>query len=121
MSKKGRASYTINTYKGIFVLTPTFLTMRHPYYLDADPSRPSLASLLDDYWDLMPKYQGLDSIDDLELLRVLFGYFPTYRDSPLPAQWDRITQIGDASGMQSPLSFGGLAALLRHIPRLTVG
>ena len=52
---------------------------------------------------------------------LLFGYFPTYRDSPLPAQWDRITQIGDASGMQSPLSFGGLAALLRHIPRLTDG
>ena len=42
-------------------------------YLDADPSRPSLASLLDDYWDLMPQYQGLDSIDDVELLRVLFG------------------------------------------------
>ena len=41
------------------------------------------------------------------------------RDSPLPARWDRITQIGDASGMQSPLSFGGLAALLRHLPRLT--
>ena len=90
-------------------------------YLDADPSRPSLASLLDDYWELMPRYQGLGSIDDVELLRVLFGYFPTYRDSPLPAQWDRITQIGDASGMQSPLSFGGLAALLRHIPRLTDG
>ena len=88
-------------------------------YIDAHPSRPSLADLLDDYWDLMPKYQGLDSIDDVELLRVLFGYFPTYRDSPLPARWDRITQIGDASGMQSPLSFGGLAALLRHLPRLT--
>ena len=88
-------------------------------YVDADPSRPSLAELLDDYWNLMPKYQGLDSIDDVELLRVLFGYFPTYRDSPFPARWDRITQIGDASGMQSPLSFGGLAAILRHIPRLT--
>ena len=88
-------------------------------YVDADPSRPSLAELLDDYWNLMPKYQGLDSIDDVELLRVLFGYFPTYRDSPFPARWDRVTQIGDASGMQSPLSFGGLAALLRHIPRLT--
>ena len=29
--------------------------------------------------------------------------------------------MGDASGMQSPLSFGGLAALLRHIPRLADG
>ena len=90
-------------------------------YVDADPSRPSLASLLDDYWDLMPRYQGLDSIEQVDLRRVLFGYFPTYRDSPLPARWDRVTQIGDASGMQSPLSFGGLAALLRHIGRLTDG
>ena len=90
-------------------------------YVDADPSRPSLASLLDDYWDLMPRYQGLDSIEQVDLQRVLFGYFPTYRDSPLPAAWDRVTQIGDASGMQSPLSFGGLAALLRHIGRLTDG
>ena len=63
-------------------------------YMDADPSRPSLSSLLDDYWDLMPRYQGLESIDDVELLRVLFGYFPTYRDSPLPAQFNRVTQIG---------------------------
>lgn len=60
-------------------------------------------------------------MDDVELLRVLFGYFPTYRDSPLQARWDRITQIGDASGMQSPLSFGGLGALLRHLPRLVNG
>ena len=66
----------------------------------------SLASLLDDYWELMPKYQKLGSIDDVELLRVLFGYFPTYRDSPFAAHWDRVTQIGDAAGMQSPLSFG---------------
>jgi hypothetical protein len=65
-----------------------------------------LASLLDDYWELMPKYQKMGSIDDVELLRVLFGYFPTYRDSPFAAHWDRITQIGDAAGMQSPLSFG---------------
>lgn len=28
-------------------------------------------------------------------------------------------QIGDASGIQSPLSFGGFGALTRHIKRLT--
>jgi lycopene cyclase CruP len=28
-------------------------------------------------------------------------------------------QIGDAGGLQSPLSFGGFAALSRHLPRLT--
>ena len=88
-------------------------------YVDAHESRPSLSAVLDDYWDLMPSYQNLRSIEEVELLRVLFGYFPTYRDSPLPAGFDRITAIGDASGIQSPLSFGGLAALLRHVDRLT--
>ena len=88
-------------------------------YVDADPSRPSLAECLDDYWDLMPRYQGLASIEEVELLRVLFGYFPTYKDSPLASRFDRITAVGDASGMQSPLSFGGLAAILRHLGRLT--
>ena len=88
-------------------------------YVDAHESRPSLSDVLDDYWDLMPSYQNLSSIEEVELLRVLFGYFPTYRDSPLPAGFDRVTAIGDASGIQSPLSFGGLAALLRHVDRLT--
>ena len=88
-------------------------------YVDAHESRPSLAKVLDDYWDLMPPYQNLRSVEEVELLRVLFGYFPTYRDSPLPAGFDRVTAIGDASGIQSPLSFGGLAALLRHVGRLT--
>lgn len=31
----------------------------------------------------------------------------------------RVLQIGDASGIQSPLSFGGFGALTRHLGRLT--
>ena len=71
-------------------------------YVDAHESRPSLAKVLDDYWDLMPPYQNLGSVEEVELLRVLFGYFPTYRDSPLPAGFDRVTAIGDASGSRAP-------------------
>lgn len=88
-------------------------------YMDADESRPTIASMLDDYWDLMPKYQNIRSVDDVRMKRVLFGLFPTYRDSPLKTEFDRVLAIGDASGIQSPLSFGGLAALLRHIERIT--
>lgn len=87
-------------------------------YLDADPRRPSLIDLMDDYWRLMPSYQGVE-LDDLEPLRILFGFFPTYRASPLRPSWDRILQVGDASGIQSPLSFGGFGALTRHLERLT--
>ena len=61
--------------------------------------------------------QGID-LDHIEPLRILFGWFPTYRDSPLKTPFDRVLQIGDASGIQSPLSFGGFGAMARHLSRL---
>eukprot|EP00873_Tetraselmis_striata_P045663 jgi/Tetstr1/465927/TSEL_010541.t1 len=87
-------------------------------YLDAEPHRPSLEALFEDYWRLMPEYQGVE-LDDLEVQRLVFGFFPTFRNSPLQPGWDRILQVGDASGIQSPLSFGGFGALTRHMSRLT--
>eukprot|EP01018_Ginkgo_biloba_P002691 Gb_08260 [translate_table: standard] len=89
-------------------------------YVDAQPDRPSLEQMLEDYWDLMPGYQGV-KLEDLEILRVVFGIFPTYRESPLPATFDRILQVGDASGIQSPVSFGGFGSLTRHLNRLSTG
>ncbi len=52
--------------------------------------------------------------------RVLFGVFYTFRDSPLrpPPTWDRYLPAGDAAGLQSPLSFGGLGSLSRHAARV---
>ncbi|XVE72431.1 hypothetical protein DITRI_Ditri11bG0039000 [Diplodiscus trichospermus] len=89
-------------------------------YVNPQPSSPRLEELLEDYWDLMPKYQGV-SMDNLEILRVIYGIFPTYRDSPLPAAFNRILQFGDASGIQSPVSFGGFGSLTRHLGRLSNG
>ncbi|GAX23163.1 hypothetical protein FisN_33Lh056 [Fistulifera solaris] len=90
-------------------------------YLDADSSRPSLESIMEDYWSLLPIYQPSfrNPEEDLDFRRVLFAYFPTYRDSPLKPQWNRILAVGDASGIQSPLSFGGFGALTRHLSRIT--
>ncbi|CAI5474698.1 unnamed protein product [Closterium sp. Yama58-4] len=90
-------------------------------YMDAQPERPSLEAMLDLYWRLMPPYQGIDSIDSVEVQRVLFGFFPTFRDSPLRPAFDRVIQVGDASGIQSPLSFGGFGAITRHLGRITDG
>lgn len=87
-------------------------------YVDADQSRSSLVDMLEDYWKSMPVYQGVE-LDDLEIQRVLFGCFPTYQDSPLRPGMDRLLQVGDASGIQSPLSFGGFGALTRHLGRLS--
>ncbi|KAI3465616.1 hypothetical protein Pfo_022279 [Paulownia fortunei] len=89
-------------------------------YLYPGPGCPLLEELLEDYWELMPQYQGI-SLDDLEVLRVIYGIFPTYRDSPLPAAFDRVLQFGDASGIQSPVSFGGFGSLTRHLGRLSAG
>ncbi|KAK9050448.1 hypothetical protein SSX86_030582, partial [Deinandra increscens subsp. villosa] len=89
-------------------------------YVEPQPSSPKLEELLEDYWDLMPKYQEV-SLDNLEILRVIYGIFPTYRDSPLPAAFNRILQFGDASGIQSPVSFGGFGSLTRHLGRLSNG
>ncbi|KAL7000044.1 hypothetical protein U1Q18_001193 [Sarracenia purpurea var. burkii] len=89
-------------------------------YVDPQPGCPKLEELLEDYWDLMPNYQGV-SLENLEISRVIFGIFPTYRDSPLPAAFDRVLQFGDASGIQSPVSFGGFGSLTRHLGRLSAG
>jgi lycopene cyclase CruP len=34
--------------------------------------------MLEDYWRLMPEYQNV-KLEDLRPLRILFGFFPTYR------------------------------------------
>jgi flavin-dependent dehydrogenase len=90
-------------------------------YLDADEKRPSLETLMEDYWKLLPEYQPsiTNPETDLDVKRVLAAFFPTYKDSPLPPQWSRMLAVGDASGIQSPLSFGGFGALTRHLERIS--
>ncbi|MEB3293544.1 MAG: FAD-binding oxidoreductase [Synechococcales bacterium] len=89
-------------------------------YIDAEPDRPSLQSLFDEYFRLLPTYQQVN-LDSLEFKRALFGFFPCYRQSPLQSPWAHILAIGDSSGAQSPLSFGGFGSMIRHLERLTVG
>jgi hypothetical protein len=89
-------------------------------YMDADEGRPSLLQLMEDYWTLLPKYQPSiqNPETDLDVKRILFAYFPTYRDSPPKPEFSRVLAVGDASGIQSPLSFGGFGALTRHLSRV---
>jgi len=89
-------------------------------YVDAEPQRPNFAQLMEDYLFWLPKYQEIE-LHQLKFERVLFGFFPSYKQNPLQTPWDRILQVGDSSGMQSPLSFGGFGAMVRHLPRLTDG
>ena len=89
-------------------------------YLDAHPDRLSLVSFFEDYLRLLPTYQNIE-LEQLQIQRALFGFFPCYRKSPLQMPWNRILPLGDSSGSQSPLSFGGFGAMVRHLSRLTDG
>lgn len=88
-------------------------------YMDTHPQHLNLEALFEEYLRLMPEYQGVE-LAQLQLQRALFGFFPSYRH-PLRLPWSRILPIGDSSGNQSPLSFGGFGAMVRHLKRLTAG
>ena len=89
-------------------------------YLDADPRRFDLSFFFEEYLRLLPGYQNVE-LDRLQVVRSLFGFFPSYRESPLRSPWDRVLFAGDSSGSQSPLSFGGFGAMVRHLKRLRNG
>jgi lycopene cyclase CruP len=89
-------------------------------YADAHPDRPSLEQLFEEYLRLLPTYQQVP-LEQLHFQRALFGFFPCYRQSPLHLPWPRMLPIGDSSGSQSPLSFGGFGAMVRHLQRLSTG
>ncbi len=89
-------------------------------YLDPHPDRLSLTHLFEEYLSWLPEYQKVE-LAQLKFVRSLFGFFPSYRQSPLRSPWSRLLFVGDSSGNQSPLSFGGFGAMLRHLKRLTQG
>ena len=75
--------------------------------------------LLPGFFHHHPIVQDL-KLEDIHFRRILMGGFPSYsKNIPLKPKFDRIIQIGDASSIQSPLSFGGFGALIKHLPRLT--
>ncbi len=89
-------------------------------YLDAHPDRFSLEFFVEEYLRLLPEYQQVE-LDRIDFRRLLFGFFPSYRNSPLQSPWNRLLLVGDSSSSQSPLSFGGFGATIRHLKRLTNG
>ncbi|KAI0566445.1 FAD/NAD(P)-binding protein [Gracilaria domingensis] len=88
-------------------------------YGPCDERRHSLTEALEDYLQELPRYQGID-VNDMKVKRVLFGSFPSYyKSSPAEVKWNRIIPVGDAAGLQSPISFGGFGCCLRHLTRIT--
>ena len=63
--------------------------------------RPSLESMLEDYWRLMPEYQNV-KLEDLEPLRILFGFFPTYRQVTIAEHSISLHRIPSSLAMKRP-------------------
>ncbi len=89
-------------------------------YLDAHRDRPSLEYFMEEYLRLLPEYQNIE-LEKLDFSRFLFGFFPAYNKSPLHLPFNRILAVGDSSGSQSPVSFGGFGSMIRHLKRLSFG
>ncbi|MGB8700819.1 MAG: FAD-binding oxidoreductase [Thermosynechococcaceae cyanobacterium] len=89
-------------------------------YADVKAPQPSLVDMFAHYLQALPDYQGVAQAD-WHPQRALFGLFPSYRQSPLVLPWARMVAVGDSSGCQSPLSFGGFGAMLRHLRRFSQG
>jgi lycopene cyclase CruP len=89
-------------------------------YIDTHRDRPSLEFFMEEYLRLLPEYQNVE-LDRLQFERFLFGFFPSYPKSPLHLPWQRMLAVGDSAGAQSPVSFGGFGAMVRHLKRLTLG
>lgn len=91
-----------------------------------DERRQTLTEMLEDYVEALETYQGLKVTSEdkdemnLRVKRVLFGFFPSYfRSAPTRVAFDRVLPVGDAGGLQSPISFGGFGCCVRHLPRIS--
>lgn len=89
-------------------------------YVDTHRDRFSLEFLMEEYLRLLPSYQQCD-LEKLKFERFLAGFFPAYQKSPIKMPFPRLLAIGDSAGGQSPVSFGGFGAMVRHLKRLTQG
>ena len=89
--------------------------------MDADQDRPSLESLINDYWKMLPKYQTsiTNPETDLDIQQLVVAFFPMFPVSPLQPKFDRIFPISDTSGIESPLNFDNFGTMCRNLDWLT--
>jgi lycopene cyclase CruP len=86
-------------------------------YMNSDEERPSLESLLEDYWRMLPMYQSSvgNPETDLDVEKVMFSFFPTYAESTLQPRCNRFLKVGESSGMPTPLSFDKVSTFSRNL------
>jgi hypothetical protein len=86
-------------------------------YVDGDEERPSFKSLMEDYWRKLASSQhSIQDPTELDVKRVMFAYFPTYKNTDEEPQWSRILDLG---GLHDSLSIGGLSPMIPHLGRIS--
>ncbi|GMH87242.1 hypothetical protein TL16_g10792 [Triparma laevis f. inornata] len=89
--------------------------------MDDDSRRDGVESVWNDYVAMLPGYMNENhegfgegkSVEEcmdegsFKPAKSFTGVFKTFKNSPIQMDFDRIVSVGDASGVQSPLSFGG--------------
>eukprot|EP00171_Calliarthron_tuberculosum_P022604 IDg22604t1 len=89
-------------------------------YGPCDETRETLTDALDDYARLLPRYQGFEP-RDVDVERVLFAFFPVFKDSPARVAFDRVLPVGDAAGFQALSVLAALAHRMQfYAPSLSV-
>ena len=66
-----------------------------------------MEEVYEDYLQLLPQYQEIDSLENVTCIRPFFGFVPNWIDSPLQPITSRLLHIGDSAGNRSQLSFAG--------------
>jgi lycopene cyclase CruA len=106
----------------LFPASANELTIYLFHYHRVDPDNPgSLLEMYEDFFAILPEYRRCD-LDALEWIKPTFGYIPGHfsvGSGDRRVAFDRLTSIGDAASLQSPLIFTGFGSLVRNIPRLT--
>jgi lycopene cyclase CruA len=94
------------------------------FFYDAvdSPADKSLLALFERYFETLPTYKRTGT--QWRVMKPLFGHAPAFQQRSLRSRRkctteDRLMLIGDAAGLTSPLSFGGMGAHVRSLARVT--
>ncbi|MDT5120705.1 MAG: lycopene cyclase CruA [Acidobacteriota bacterium] len=94
------------------------------FFYDAvdSPADKSLLALFERYFEQLPGYKRAGA--QWRVMKPVFGYAPAFHQRSLRSRRKRTTEdhvllVGEAAGLSSPLTFGGIGSHVRTLARLT--
>jgi len=94
------------------------------FFYDAvdSPADKSLLALFERYFEQLPGYKRAGA--QWRVMKPVFGHAPAFHQRSLRSRRkctteDRVLLVGEAAGLSSPLTFGGIGSHVRTLARLT--